>query len=716
MKKGQITVFIIIGLIILLIIGTVLYLTQKEITRPFEAARPRVAELPQEVQPLRDLVESCIRRLATDGLRKIGDSGGYLDTTQLSYNIFQPTEGQAVQFSPGAGPNIAYWWHMSSKNKCGPGQCEFTLEKPGLYRSDGGTNIEAQLDSYVTRGLPDCLGNFQEFEQRGCEVQEQGEPKVTSNIAKEDVFFVGKYSLRAVCEEQSYEMEDYYVSIELNFKEIFELATELANFQMQQRFLEQVTKNLIATYGNMDSSMIPPTRKYEVGPPKPGTFWIKNDIKKRLQSLLTSYIPVIQVANVRNYNYIRAPPNVRDREHYELLYNRQFLIPINVSHHSLEARFSYLDWWEPYFDLNCNGQLCEADSASSFMFLPFTINRYEFAYDISYPVLVEIRNPSSFNDEGYSFKFFIEQNLRNSDALLLDTIPVNIMKTGKPPSLFCDPAQMTSGTVSVYVKDGKTLQGLNGVGISYLCGEENCNIGLTTKGNLTSKFPRCIGGALRVTKQGYASQTLRMDTSRENPLRVEIMLEPVRILNASIKNYAFTKFDQWDPWVFAEGGGPLRPPDGQSSTIMLIRNGGQYDEPFTAVTEIKGDGKSEIQLIPGNYSIKIMSFYRGNITFPPDERCIRIKIGHIKKKKCYFVPKDALIFNETSPYPYGGAEINYQFTSTMLRAADEIEFRQYVQGIDKIAQNNRIIEDLQQIETVMMYSASNPERIYPVLK
>ena len=87
MKKGQITVFIIIGLIILLVIGTFLYMTRREITRPFEAARPSVAEIPQQIQPLRDSIESCIRRLATDGLRKIGDTGGYIDSSHLSYNI-----------------------------------------------------------------------------------------------------------------------------------------------------------------------------------------------------------------------------------------------------------------------------------------------------------------------------------------------------------------------------------------------------------------------------------------------------------------------------------------------------------------------------------------------------------------------------------------------------------------------------------------------------
>jgi hypothetical protein len=713
-KRGQITVFIIIGLIILLVIGTFLYLSRKEITRPFEAARPSVAELPQQVQPLRDLVESCIRRLSTDGLRRIGDTGGYIDSKHLSYNAMQPTEGEAIQFSPDAGPNVAYWWHLKSRNTCLGEECDFGSERPGLYRSDGGINIEGQLDAYVTSNLRDCLGNFDEYRQRGCTVQELGEPKVTANVAVEDVFFVGKYQLRAVCEEQTYDLEDYYVSIELNMKEIYELGTELANFQLQQRFLEQVTKNLISTFSSLDTSKLPPTRQLEVGPPKPGKFWIKFEVLQKIKSLLTAYIPLIQVANVQNYNYIRAPPGTRDPEHYELLYNRQFLIPINVSHHSLEARFMYLDWWEPYFDLNCNGQLCQADTASNFAILPFTINRYEFAYDISYPVLVEIRNPSAFNQEGYSFKFFLEQNLRNSDALLIEEAPLAAPPI-RAPSIFCAPDQQTSGKINVYVKDGINLQGLDGASISYICGTENCNMGLTDKGNLTTAFPRCLNGILRVTKQGYASHSRLISTHREDPQRHEILLEPVRILNASIKNFAMTKLGKRDPWRFEEAGGALRPPDEQSATVMLVRQGTPFEEEFTSIVELKGSETKEMPIIPGKYQIRIMSFYKGNLTFPPDERCVRIKKLFGSKKKCYFVPTEPLIFNETSSYPYGGAEFEYSISTTMLRAARKIEFRQYIQAINRVPENQRIVEDLEQIEKVQMYSASNPERVYPVI-
>ena len=153
MKRGQITIFIIIGLVILFLIGTAIYLSTRQVTRPFEAVRPAVAQIPSEAQPLRDLVESCIQRLATDGLRKIGDSGGYVDQKYLTYNPLSPTEAEAVQMSPGAGPAVAYWWYLKSNNKCKPPDCIFDSKRPPLYRGEGALSIEAQLDGYVTNNL-----------------------------------------------------------------------------------------------------------------------------------------------------------------------------------------------------------------------------------------------------------------------------------------------------------------------------------------------------------------------------------------------------------------------------------------------------------------------------------------------------------------------------------------------------------------------------------
>ena len=714
MKRGQITVFIIIGLIVLFIIGTVLYITRTEVLRDFETDRPGVVKVLQQVQPLQDLVVSCIDRLGTDGLRKIGDSGGYIDTGQLSYNPASPTEGDAVQFSPGAGPIVAYWWYMKSKNTCEQ-NCIFDSKRPQLRGS--GLSIENQLSEYVTDNLRGCLGNFEEYTKLGCKVEELGEPEVTANIAEDDIFFVGKYPLRAVCDRQSFEIEDYYFNIDLNLREIYNLATELTNYESQERILEGATKTLLSTFSEVDSSKLPPIRALDIGPPQPGTYWIKFEVIDKITGLLMAYIPVIQTSGVRNYRYISAPADVRDPERYEIVYNRNFFVPLNTSHPSLEARFSYLDWWKPYFHLNCNGQLCQADSLSNFALLPFTINRYNFAYDLSYPVLVEVRNPSSFNGQGYSFKFFLEQNMRNSDAFTADLPPFRAVQPLEPPSIFCNPSQQTSGTVTVKVKDGDNLKGMEGARVSFICGENNCNLGSTTEGEYVSKFPRCLGGTLRITKTGYASYSTLLDTLREDPLEVSLTLEPVRTLQVTTKNYAITKSSKREQWSFKEGG-LLRPADAQSTTIQLIRRGTPYEEAFNAVVEMSGTDSTEIDIIPGKYTVIITALLRENLTIPPDLRCHKTGGGFFDsgEDECFYVPGSPIKFNATTPFPYGGAEYEYELTASMLRGAGSIEFRQFVMALDRLQEKDRIVEDLDQMSQIQLYTAAHLDRIKPVIR
>jgi hypothetical protein len=714
MKRGQITIFIIIGLVILFIIGTAIYLTTRETTRPFETVRPKIVDVATEVQPLRDFIESCIKRLATDGLRRIGDTGGYVDPSKLIYNSLRPTDGEAVQMSPGAGPSIAYWWYLSSDNRCVPPDCMFDSKRPGLRRGDEAITIEGQLDEYITNNLRGCLGNYEDYQKRGCTVQERGEPKVTANIAQDDVFFVGKYALRANCGGTSYDLEDYYVTLDVNMREIYNLATELTNYEKDYRMLESATKNIIYSFSDMNPSKLPPPRDLDVGSPKPGVFWVKSEVKKQLTGLVTSYIPLIQVFGVRNFKYITAPERARDPESFELIYNRQFMIPLNTTHNSLEARFSYLDWWTPYFDLNCNGELCRADSASNFELLPLTINRYQFAYDFSYPVMVEIRNPDALNQEGYSFKFMLEQNLRDSDAFTTEVPEFQAAAAQQAPSIFCSPDQRTSGLITTNVKDAKNLKPMDGASVSFICGKKSCSFGYTANGTLATKMPRCLGGTLRVNKQGYATQSIPLDTVREEPFKIDLMMEPVRIINATVRNYALTKESKRGQWDFREGGS-LRPSDNQETTIQMTRLGTPYDEPFISATSLTGDESGELMVIPGNYTITINSFLRQNLTIPPDQRCFKIKKLFGSKRKCYWVPQNPVIFNETSPFPYGGAEYEYEITSPMLRGANRIEFKQFIIAIDKIPEDWRVVEDLNQIDKVNAYAQSNLDRIYPVI-
>ena len=95
MKRGQITIFIVIGLIILLIIGLIIYLSRGQIERKL-AARTSIAKVPQEVQPIYDYAEQCIYDIGKDAIQKLGERGGYI-TQKFYYNnlflsmVFSPT-------------------------------------------------------------------------------------------------------------------------------------------------------------------------------------------------------------------------------------------------------------------------------------------------------------------------------------------------------------------------------------------------------------------------------------------------------------------------------------------------------------------------------------------------------------------------------------------------------------------------------------------------
>ena len=61
------------------------------------------------------------------------------------------------------------------------------------------------------------------------------------------------------------------------------------------------------------------------------------------------------------------------------LYNLGFGIPNNSSVQEIEVAFEYLNFWDIYFDLNCNGEICEPEAMFTDL-LPIGVQRYNFAY------------------------------------------------------------------------------------------------------------------------------------------------------------------------------------------------------------------------------------------------------------------------------------------------------------------------------------------------
>jgi hypothetical protein len=134
-KRGQITPFIILGIVILISTGIIFYMRSLVAEESLKAELiPEITQIPAEVRPVRAFVEECLSSVSEEALRKVGDGGGYIDTAEagLVTSSFDPTEADGIQFAPDSTLRIQYWAHLSSPNNC-EGDCTFASERPPFY-------------------------------------------------------------------------------------------------------------------------------------------------------------------------------------------------------------------------------------------------------------------------------------------------------------------------------------------------------------------------------------------------------------------------------------------------------------------------------------------------------------------------------------------------------------------------------------------------------
>jgi hypothetical protein len=648
-KRGQLTIIIIVGILIVLVVAGIILIQRKVSLEPLSQKIPETSQIAFEVQPVRDFVQTCVLQVGKQGLRDLGDHGGYINPT-LRTNLFEPTEGDGVTFAPQSDLVIPYWFHMASDNDC-EGNCVFSSERPVLDEQQGQVSVQGQLNQYVTDNLPNCLQNFNAL-QDDYSISPDGPISVRTTIAERSVHFFVEYPLTVRRGDAAFEINDYLATADVNLREIFTLATDLANIEAETRFLEQYSRNLIDAFSEIDSNALPPVTGFVIDY-GPGEIWIKKDVEDQLKQILHAYLPLLQVHGSRNYRFIEAPrTGIEDTEMYEVLYNRGAIIPINNTPKDVNVKFSFLDWWKPYVDLNCRGQVCQSESASSTFGFIFGMQRYSFAYDLSYPVLVEIENPDAFNNEGYSFKFFLESNTRNNKPLKTNFQPLKSVDipTG---SMLCDIEKRYSGDINIKVVNGRTNRLLDKSYPSFNCGDESCAFNAIHNGTGTTTMPLCLGGILGVETQDAHPTFVPFDTLLNESQNVTVVVEPFRRVRFDIKNYVLRK--SGNAWELDTSNAVAQESD-EEVIIQLDRIGNDYEEPFSTFGRVNGDVFSRdptlsenIPIIPGRYKVILTGFKYADPPVNIPARTLNVDTGGFTGGESVDIP--GISFNVSNPLP-----------------------------------------------------------------
>jgi len=698
-KRGQLTIFIVVGLIVL--VGGILffYLTQKAVTTLEPEIKIVEEQVPNEFDPIKSYANQCAYSVGVEGLKLIGEQGGYISFTDKALNqepftiTRTPTESDAVAFTKNSELIIPYWWHLKSANNC-RGDCKFASKRPELRQA--ANSIEKQLERFIAQRFKECLDDFMPFVEKGFKISELGNVNADVVIGLDDVTVLVEYPFNAERQDVKARISQFPVKIPINLNKVYELGTKITNLEIKHRYLEKHVLNLLVAFSGVDREKLPPMSdmQFKFGST---TSWQKSDIKNKITGLLSYYVPLFQVDGTFNYDRL-----IFDSELKQRLYDSTIVPVANDSFRDLSAYFTYLDFWPVYFDLNCKGERCAPSSANSLISF-FGIQDYRFAYDLSFPVLVEIKDPFALNGQGYTFSFFLEGNIRNNKAMPADFAPLEKAALSER-SLFCD--IRTSGNVSINVVNAATKKPVNDAQILYTIIDESCFIGSTNSdGMLKEVFPIGIGGVINVVRDAYIGKAVEFDpkVSKDDSLKINLYPTYTKKLIVRKKNVAKTP----QGWQFINT--PLDLSDKESAVITLTRINGEGELDFSSVANYEGKQKepSEIEIAPGKYTADATLILNERVVIPPKEKCVGKKFLGIGKKECFTIPK--VDFGEGATegeerFAEGGLKLNITIKPGDLERYDTLVFYVISADIVSIPEQDRVIEDIEQIGKIEDYS------------
>lgn len=677
-KKGQVTFFVIIG--ILIVLGGVLVVIN--IKNYQEESK---VNFPVEHQVVVNFINNCLKQTSEEGLRLLGEHGGYTKEPETTLN---PVDSEAVDFS---GAGVVYWSYLKSNNDCR--ECEFSSKKPFLYKIQGSPSIEGELDSYVKENLPGCINNFDSLKQQGYILSVGGEiipnSKVTENTVRVDLKFPVRSEKGSVAL-----IEDYSIDLPVNLKRMYNLASNMTSQSENEKFLEHFTMNLIAGFSGTKENNLPSISEttFESGK---GTIWQEQEVERKVKGVLSTYVQGVTVENSISYKSRPSLTTAYSQKIYD-----DMIIPSSKvgSAENLDVDFDYLEW-PIYFYLGCNGA-CRPESITSNLGMPFNLQRYNFVYDISYPVVVTINDPKAFNDEGYSFRFALESNVRNNKALegksqATGSIGYNyaLQSISTDSSQLCDIEKRNSGFVEISAKDsfGSLLEDAT---ISFSCGEETCNIGSTDdSGKLKSRFPICLNGQISIIKKNHIAKRKAITTLIDKNLYVDFEVPRLMKKNITAFKKILAKSDQG--WILNNKREYLD--QDQQLVLSFKKVHPQDEEDYETAAIVMGNAQDseEISLAPGEYEVSGTLLESKNLIIPSEKRCY-CTAPIICNEECYYTPQFDLPANFTG----GGFSLDqnsghWRISPEQLKDNNRIEFITLLYNLKSLAPENRKIEDLQ---------------------
>ncbi|MBS3128220.1 hypothetical protein J4410_03685 [Candidatus Woesearchaeota archaeon] len=570
-KRGQITVFIIIGLIIIISAGLIIYMIQSK-----EQINVEEALVPEDAKPIYEYVKSCMNTLGQEALNIMANQGGYVqlpNTISRMRASFLPLDSNALL-------KVPYWSYNNE------------LRIPSI------PFMQNEVKLHVEQGLAFCVQSFAAFPQY--KIVQEAPPQASVLFTENDVTVRLAWPLQAdlIGKERSVALKDFTTNIPVRIKKVYELAKRIMYAENEQQFLEKLTLDAMILSKELPFDGL----VFSCRPEKWRLDVLEEKNKKLMSEVLnqvrvkdTQYTPFLQDESVYEElrdEYERIQESLEGSESYEDLQSIEWpdrddlpddrfayfhgFFDVGTPENDLKVKFHY----SPYWDMNFNGHpntngFLQSNVASQFpIWLRFLcMNQYHFTYDVIYPVLVTVRDDESYRGEGYNFKFAFTVLVHHNEPSrgVYSEQQFTDYSVGEE---FCQERGDIFFDFKAIGYDAYGYQSeLTNVNVSSTCFSNHCELGTIVARQganvLTTNIPSSCGNPfITFTKEGYLPATAQLT---ERALTVEML--KLRKLNIAIKKLPYVYSSEEDQAFYPQE--DLRVQD--EISLYLHPKGVEYD-------------------------------------------------------------------------------------------------------------------------------------------
>lgn len=334
-KRGQVAIFIIVGIVI--VAGIVSYFVFRD---SFSNNN-----VPENLKPVYDYYLSCLQEHAERGVQILGEQGGYIEKPDFERGSpYMPFSSELDFF----GNGIPYWIYVSGNNI-------FREQKP----SKG--SMEEQLEIYVQERVQDC--DFYDFFNQNFEVDvEEGSVGVSINELDVDVTVRNGFSIFRG--NESAFVNSHELVVESKLGKFYDLASKVYDSELDETFLENYGLDVMRLYA--------PVTGTETGcsPIVFDEIQIKEDIASGLET---------------NVAALKLSGSYYDLANQD---NSYFVVDIGESVDE-NVNFVYSSDWPTRIEIYGDLVVEPVGLQRGLTALGFCYTPYHLVYDINYPVLVQ---------------------------------------------------------------------------------------------------------------------------------------------------------------------------------------------------------------------------------------------------------------------------------------------------------------------------------------